>query len=318
MNMMYDDIEKIIYQKPNNFLDFTQYSFLKGIDKLKLLQETVLEPLKRQIDGRITTIKSIEIEKQNYYFITKYLKWDSDYFGFPCYNLEMILSESEDIVSLNDAIIVYLSEFANSNSYVTFNIPSSQVAVIQALGSTAFKLIETRLNYSLELKNSQSKLNNPVRKATIEDIPVLRDVAKKMRNKFDRIHADNSFTEVEADDYLGMFAEQAVKGFADIVLVPNLVDHPPFAFLAGNLPIDMQGEKVSKLVLAASDSSVQKGWLYPLLLELINIVKADGANFLTTITQAANKPAIKIWEKAGFHLYNITHVYSYKANDKIS
>jgi len=315
---MYEKIRGIIHQKPSVYFDYSQYVFLRGVDKLELLENSILEPIKRQIDDGLVVINPIKIGKYKHFFLTKKLKWDSEYFGFPCFSLEMIVSEIVDIQSMNEAINVYINEFVIDNAYVTVNLPSSHIQIIQAICSTKFRLIETRLNYYLIIKDNIKYSNKPIRKATNNDILSLSAVAKKMRNKFDRVHADCAFSEIEADNYLGTFAEQAVKGFADIVLVPDLVNRTPFAFLAGNLPISVFGKKVSKLVLAAVDSSIQKGWLYPLLLELIRNVQEEGADFLTTITQAANKPAIRVWEKAGFRLSNITHLYSFKRYDKIS
>jgi ribosomal protein S18 acetylase RimI-like enzyme len=45
---------------------------------------------------------------------------------------------------------------------------------------------------------------------------------------------------------------------------------------------------------------------------MINRLKNKNADFLTTITQAANIPAIRTWEKAGFKLYKVTNLYSIK------
>jgi dTDP-4-amino-4,6-dideoxy-D-galactose acyltransferase len=62
----------------------------------------------------------------------------------------------------------------------------------------------------------------PVRKAIPADIPVLANVAAVNRNNFDRLHADYSFSEQDADHYLATYAQAAVNGFCATVLVPNV------------------------------------------------------------------------------------------------
>ena len=92
--------------------------------------------------------------------------------------------------------------------------------------------------------------------------------------------------------------------------MPDVHGRPPFGFLAGNLPKDILGIKVAKLVLAAVDNSVEEGWLSRLLSEMIYLLKDAGADYLTTITQASNRPAIHVWEKAGFKLGFASYVFS--------
>ena len=96
-----------------------------------------------------------------------------------------------------------------------------------------------------------------------------------------------------------------------MVLVPDVAGEKPFGFLAANNPKPVLGHNIAKLVLAAVDNSKQKGWLFHLLSGVIYELKGQRTDILTTITQASNKPAIRIWEKAGFRLGFVTHVYSY-------
>ena len=168
-----------------------------------------------------------------------------------------------------------------------------------------------RLHYHFSGFHAAEPSLLPVRRAGIKDIPALRDVAKRMRNIYDRVHADPAFTAEEGDAYLGTFIEESVKGFADMVLVPDVTGEKPFGFLAANNPRLVLGHNIAKLVLAAVDNSVHKGWLYHLLTGVIFELKGQKTDILTTITQASNLPAIHTWEKAGFKLGFVTHVYSF-------
>lgn len=289
------------------------YSFIREVEDQILFNNAVLEPALQIVNSENCNVVEITIDNYDHLFIVKKLPWDSDYFGFPCFSVEYVLFNHSDYNILRNALNAFIKSNLMPNSYYTINVPSEDIVLVQALSSTGFNLVETRLNYFLKLNENHSPTNiDIIKEANLTDIPHLRSVAIKMRNRFDRVHADPTFSQDAADQYLAKYVEESVKGFADIVL--KVVDDKgvPFGFLAGNYPIELSGIRVSKLVLAAVDSSIQKGRLYDLLREMIYRVKLKNADYLTTITQAANIPAIRAWEKAGFSMFKATHLYSIK------
>lgn len=292
---------------------YNDYSFIRGVDDRVLFNDAVLEPAWQIINNEYCQVTEIIIDNCAHLFIVKKLPWDSDYFGFPCFSVEYVLFNHGDHKILRNALNAFIKSNLAPNSYYTINAPSGDIVLVRALSSTRFNLVETRLNYFLKLGQNQVPASiDIIKEASLTDIPHLRSVAIKMRNRFDRVHADPAFSQDAADQYLARFVEESVKGFADLVL--KIVDDKgvPFGFLAGNYPTEISGTQVSRLVLAAVDSSVQKGGLYDLLREMIYRVKIKNADYLTTITQAANIPAIRVWEKAGFSLFKATHLYSIK------
>lgn len=308
MNQLLDIIN---YNKKNLFF-YSNYSFLKEYDENIIVDETVIKPLISDIQNKVSKVINITINKQIHFFIVKLLEWDSNYFGFPTFRIEQILYSHKDSFILNKAISKFIDLYAKNNDYFMMNVPCEDLTLIQALSNTKFVLIETRLNYFLPNIEEYKSTRYRVRQATNEDSEYLREVAIRMRNKYDRVHSDPAFSEKKADIYLGDFIVESVKGFADIVLVPDLENQKPFGFLAGNYPISVLNTKISKLVLAAVDSSVEKGWLFRLLSEMIYVIKDKKADYLTTITQNSNRKAIQVWERAGFHLGFSTLLYSYK------
>lgn len=308
MNQIFDIIN---YNKQNLFF-YSNYSFLKEYDENIIVEETVIKPLISDIQNKVLKIINVTINKQIHYFIIKPLEWDSNYFRFPCFRIEQILYYHKDAIILNKAISKFLESYAKKNDYFMINVPCEDLTLIHALSNTKFVLVETRLNYYLPNIEEYKSIRYGVRLATKEDSEYLREVAIKMRNKYDRVHSDPSFSERDADIYLGDFIVESIKGFADIVLVPDMQNHKPFGFLAGNNPVSVFNTKISKLVLAAVDSSVEKGWLFKLLSEMIYMIKEKKADYLTTITQNSNRKAIQVWEKAGFRLGFSTLLYSYK------
>lgn len=264
---------------------------------------------------RMADTKKIRFNHRDktYVVFLKNQVWESDYFGFPCFSIEAVLFEGDRDCNLHDALKQFVKLHLPDHAYCTINVPSEDLALVQAIGSSGFKLVETRLNYVLKIdKTIQSRDLPYIKESSLADAATLKIIAKKMRNPYDRVHADPVFSADVADEYLGRFAEEAVKGFADLVLKSNDDLEVAHGFLAANYPVEILGKAVSKLVLAAIDNTNHKGRLFDLLHEMICILNQKNADYLTTITQAANMPAIKTWEKAGFSLYQVTHVFSLK------
>jgi dTDP-4-amino-4,6-dideoxy-D-galactose acyltransferase len=312
---MKDILEILLYDKKEELLIYSPYNFIRNIDKIKLVEDTLIKPLLINIQNNKNQIQIINIENQQHFFITKLLDWDTNYFGFPVYKIELIIYNHQIKSILNKAIKSYIKHYVERNSYHFINIPCEDIMLTQALCNTGFQLVETRLNYFLSNLQNYKINHYPIRRAGHRDIKLLSQIAIKMRNNFDRVHADPAFSKEIADVYLGTFISECIKGFSDIVLVPDIPGIKPFGFLAGNKPDDIIGIKVSKLVLAAVDNTVQKGWLFKLLSQMISILKEANADWLTTITQASNRPAINVWEKAGFKLGFTTHIFSIKKYD---
>ncbi len=301
--------ELLDLKKKELFL-YTPYNYLRDINQDSLTEEVLINPLLKDINDGVAELVKIAVGNKEHFFIYKKLEWDTNYFGFPVFKILMILYDHEDRGALNEAINKFAEKCIARGAYWFFDVPGEDMKIVQAMGGTKFSMVETRLNFYL--KNIQSSVyeNFPVRTAVKEDIPDLREVAMKMRNRFDRVHSDPAFTTEQADAYLATFAEQSIKGFADIVLVPDVPDLKPFGFLAGNKPVSISGYNIAKLVLTAIDGSGQKGWLFKLLSSMICMVKEDKADIMTTNTQAANRASISVWEKAGFKLSFVTHIFS--------
>lgn len=306
------DFKKIFENKKHVLEIYTPLRFIKEIDKTSLIRDTIIKPLKGDIDKKLINVVNINIDKKNHYFLVRPLIWDTNYFGFPIYKIELILYEHNNCFLLHDAINKFIKNYCMEKkcNYI-IDIPSEDILLIQALSNTKFSLIETRLNFHISDIDKFEYKRFSVRDAQLEDIEVLKKVAMKMRNKYDRVHADPVYTTKQADEYLGSFTEESIKGFADIIIVPSISSQEPNGFLAANKPINILGLRISKLVLAAVDNTFEKGWLFKLLTEMIYRMKELNANYITTNTQASNYPAIKTWEKAGFKLNYVTHIFSF-------
>ena len=256
-------------------------------------------------------IKSIDNEL--YHFFYEYLAWDSKFFEMPTYKLKFVIFDSENYTNLLKAISAFKDEVVKEN-YIFIEIPSEDVYLMQALNESLFRLVETRMTYYLDLKNYNNKRYN-VREAIIGDIPNLKKVSSKMVNPYDRFHADVFYNKKVADNFLGVFAEESVKGFADYVLVPDEDGLPSDSFLTVRYNKEWWGEiniKVSKMVLSAVSSTTNKGWYIKLISEMALHLKELGVDFVMMHPASTNKAVIHSYEKLGCKLGKVTHILSYK------
>jgi len=306
-----NEFNGLLLSRARDLSYYSPYSFLRTISHERLSRETFTEPLIGSVASGRSSLSAEFRAGKTTWFVWRDLPWDSDYFRRRVVRIELIISDHEDADAVAVAVNRFLGRFTSPGDYVSMTVPCEDLLLLRGLAGTGFMLVETRLNYYFTgFESAQSPLL-PVRMAVADDIPVLRDVAMRMRNRFDRVHADPAFTEEEADSYLGTFAEQSVRGFADMVAVPDLPGVKPFGFLAAGNPERIMDLNIAKLVLAAVDNSEHRGWMFHLLGGIIRELKMKNTDILTTITQASNKPAIRTWEKAGFLLGFVTHVYSY-------
>jgi dTDP-4-amino-4,6-dideoxy-D-galactose acyltransferase len=310
-NKIREELYFLLDKKKAELSVYSTYNFLHTVEDETLSTETFIKPLRKNISTGTFQIKNIDIEGFRHFFIYHNLAWDTEYFKRKVYKIELILFKHRRPDILSRAVSQFIEYSIFNDDYFLINIPCEDLTLLQGLSQTGFRLVETRLNYYFpNIKSAEPPLY-PVRKADKNDIPALKDIAIRMRNRYDRIHADPAFSDKIADAYLGMFIEESVKGFADMVIIPDLPGKKPFGFLAASNPTPVLGYKIAKLVLAAVDNTYYKGWLSHLLSAVIYELKTLNVDILTTITQASNRPAIRTWEKAGFRLGYVTHVYSY-------
>lgn len=307
-------IEKYLNKGNSSLVYYSPYRYLNDVSLGDLIEFSVINPILKEINNSDIEIITIIIDDLEHFFLIKKMEWDSNYLGFDNYKLINVFYSHNSLKTLVRAINSFKERiYSLKKAYFFSDIPSEEINLIQALNTCGFRLVESRLNYYYEgIATFKNENRYSVRIAKAEDAELLKEVAIKMRNKFDRLHADMLIDNNVADNYIGKFAFNSVMGFADYVLIPDINRCQPFGFLALNKPIDIYGKKISKLVLAAIDNTNHKGWLYKLLSESIYLLKEHNADYLTTITQTSNIAAFRTWEKFGFKLGFITNILVYK------
>jgi dTDP-4-amino-4,6-dideoxy-D-galactose acyltransferase len=313
---MLEIIEKFFDCSKENSILGSKFSGIREIPYGNLCQ-IIKSDLLFEIQNPMVKIKNFNVKNYDHYFILKNLEWDSAFFERPMYKLITILFAHEIHKTLNDAVRHFRKEFvANTDktAYCYIELPSEATNIIQSLTSNGFRLVESRIHQYLSNIQSFSHKRFDVRKATIKDAENLAVVAAKMRNKYDRFHADYNFSDELADRYLARFAEETTKNFADVVLVPNEIGILPNALLAVNFLKDEWAKlkrNVSQLVLASVDKNSCKGWYEKLLSEACYLLKENGTDYLITNTQTTNRAPIHVNEKLGFKYSHTTHILTF-------
>jgi dTDP-4-amino-4,6-dideoxy-D-galactose acyltransferase len=304
-------------QRKDKMFFYSPCNFLRNVDSSLLLEKTVFDPIFNELVNNENSIIKIIKGHETHYFIVKELAWDSEYFQLPTFKLQAILFNHSDVKVLADAIKEFQECFFKDQGQYCFSfIPSEDVLVLQALCLAKFKLIETRLTYyGANLSNFRSD-RFETREATYEDIPNLKTVASMMVNEYDRVHADPAIDNILADSFLSTYVEESIKGFADVVLVPNEKNIPPDAFVTANYmkeSWDEIGCNISQMVLSAVSSTTCKGWYKKLIIEMTHHLKDKGADYVYFHPASTNRAVIHTYESLGFKFGQAGHVFSFSS-----
>ncbi len=259
----------------------------------------------------------LEVFGEGARLFVRHLKWDSQFFNIPTYKIifadwdDSIIVPRDKLAQIIHALKLELSA-RHPHYYLFAEIPPEDLPMIQAIGFAGLRLVETKITYFNDLNRFSWPKRFAVRDATLEDIPHLRQVASESQNPFDRYHADTCFSGEIASEYLAVFAENSVKGFANAVLVPAVGHDLPGAFMTGDLMSDI-GKLIGKDIARGTLSAISKerqGWYLRLLVEMFFYYKLQGVPLFYGSTQASNRGVIRVLEKLGSEYGKTSHVFS--------
>jgi dTDP-4-amino-4,6-dideoxy-D-galactose acyltransferase len=233
---------------------YSPFSFLIETD---LCAKEFLRDLERDVvNGSVSRFNDINGNCIYY----RNLNWDTDFFGIPTFRIEYTeLYPNIQYLAAQSAFKEFREHLSSlcSEFYLFAEVPSEDSAVIAGMSGAGWRLIETRITcFRDDLQEFNYNTEFATRSATATDIPELRLAAVQAVNAYDRFHADDFFTPNEADDFMAIFIENSVRGFADEVIVPTtgLAN----AFLTGNYlatPLSLAGRKIVKMVFSAATTA---------------------------------------------------------------
>ena len=305
---------RIFSERKDKLYFYSFCNFLRHVDNNKLLRETVFEPIFQDIKSNESLLIKVLIENHAHYFVVKKLVWDSNFFNLPTFKLELIIFNHSDLGVLTNAVKLFQNRFFKEQGQYCFTlIPSEDSIVLQALTGAGFRLIETRLTYYGNITNFESD-RFLTREASHSDITNLKRVASEMVNEYDRVHADPAIDNKLADAFLAAYVEESIKGFADVVLVPNDESVPPDAFLTAKYMKDIWPKldcNISQMVLSAVSRESCKGWYRKLIIEMTHHLKDNGADYVFFHPAATNRAVIHTYESLNFRFGQSSHILSF-------
>ena len=290
-----DVIERLLEHRKAELMFYSPYSFnLRGAGD-KIYEITIRKYFLQAIGNGDLSVYQNEVDGRPYVFIYQHLAWDSDYFGLKTYKLEAILHDGADVTRLAQSVDDFVQHLTSLEAEYLFTvIPSEDILSLQSMGLNAFRLIETRMTYAVDLLGFEYPRFR-VRKAGRHDVENLKRVAREMRNPFDRFHADPIFSKQLADEFLATYIEASVNGFADITIIPDEEGVPSDAFLTANYlrsEWDDLGFKASKMVLSAVAQTC-KGWYIKLIAEMAHHLREEGAEVAFMHPASTNRAVIR-------------------------
>lgn len=304
----------LLDKRKDKLFFYSPYNFIRSIDSGKQL-DYVFRKINKFGETNDQFISNICIHDQEFIFYYSFLPWDSKYISIDTYKLQFVLFDNKDLITLKKAIEIFLESISSKTYYLIFDIPSEDIFLIQALGLSGFKLIETRLSYFNEHLDQFNQPRFEVRKAISSDVKRLMNTAKVMRNNYDRFHSEANPVIRNADEFLSSYIKNSIDGYADIVLVPNEINIPVDSFLTARyLKEDWTffSKNISQMVLSAVSSDTNKGWYKKLVSEMTYYLRDEiGSEVIFMNTQSTNRAVFKTWENLNYNLAYTTHILSY-------
>jgi dTDP-4-amino-4,6-dideoxy-D-galactose acyltransferase len=243
------------------------------------------------------------------------LPWDTDFFGYDIARLDGVFwldapyyRPHEDI---SEAVRLVVAEAKKrSIRYLLARVYPDDLALIRALCTAGFSLIETRGYYHRSLTDYAYEPRFDCRMATTEDIESLGHTAQSMVNLYDRFHADPFIDPVDSQRIMFEWVRASLAdGFADVTIVPNAPQPTAFCTVKYHRDRwDRWGMKLSQPVFSAV-SKEYRGWYLKIISEINYHLKDYGAEYCYLRTQITNKAVIRVWEKLGFLYGKGEHIF---------
>ena len=250
--------------------------------------------------------------------VANLLRWDSAWLGRRIARLDLAMPVAppfeRPLQAPADAVAALCDELRRRGvEYVFALVPARHTALMKALGSARFSLLETRLTYWRDrLDAFAPSRRSRTRLASAADVEGLGEVAAGTVNPFDRFHAEDYFERGAVDRVMREWVRASVNdGFADAVLVPDYPGKSPRAFMTLRYHKHRWpalGVNASQLVLSAVAPDAAGGF-HRLVAESMLHLRSLGATAVYATTQATNRATVRVFESLDWAYGECTLVF---------
>lgn len=224
------------------------------------------------------------------------LDWDTTFFGRKMGRLALTRPDAT-IDVLASELRHALAEAADDGyAHVILRVPADHHRASQAAEQAGLRLVDVALDLCARAPQRRAALVGPtIRPATAEDVDALRRIAEDAFY-LSRFTADPFFAQEQAAAFYRQWISNLCDGLAATVLVAEASDE-----IAGFCACALEPREHGRIpLIATSEAHRRQGVARALVEASLQWFGAAGCRSVYVKTQAANYPALTLYQRCGF------------------
>jgi TDP-D-fucosamine acetyltransferase len=227
------------------------------------------------------------------------LEWDTSFFGKKMGALSLAApvtpqDTAEEVAA--DLRFTLGQAAADGYEHLIFRVSAAAPRIIRAAEDAGMRLVDVGVDLGMKLddRRSPSIASADVRSATTHDIEDLCEIAEDAFG-FSRFGADPFFSADQVTAFHRQWTTNLCNGLAAVVLVAEAADE-----IAGFVSCSLDATAARIPLIATSQAHRRQGVGRALIGAGLRWSREAGAETIRVKTQAANYPALVLYERMGF------------------
>jgi dTDP-4-amino-4,6-dideoxy-D-galactose acyltransferase len=236
-------------------------------------------------------------------------KWDTEHFGVGIGTLKRASFE-DDIGNVSQRELFQnakITSLSQGLAVIFARVPLHDFSTIQVMEAEGAVLTDVLLTFTKDLdhnfvcKNHVKKIK--IGQASLSDEEALRNIAREVF-RVDHFHADSRLSREKCDDVYSEWISNSLRGLANIVFVARKGDSI-LGFVTCKCRIDQSGNQKGFIDLIGVRNEYTGHGIGSFLVSKSLEWFSGKACCVLAGTQAANVPAVRLYQKMGFR-----HIFS--------
>jgi dTDP-4-amino-4,6-dideoxy-D-galactose acyltransferase len=250
------------------------------------------------------------------------LEWETNFFGERMGALVLLGERGRDsLLARSDALALDLRAAlreAELDGYrhLSLRVPAEDIPAIWAAERAGLRLMDVGVDLSIKLDRIRVPAagSHPVRIGVPADASAMQAMTVGAFG-LTRFAIDPFFSEAQVDNFYKTWAANLFGGMADVVLVVE-IEARPAGFIGCKLAAD--GTREGRISLIATAAEFQRrGVARELIASALAWFTDAGCRVASVKTQAANYPAVALYERAGFTVSRSELTFTTTLNQEI-